>query len=156
MQYPAYTNPYRGMGYSVPQYSTPMSQSQYQQPVVPRTPAQPITSPQIPSLFGRMINDISEVTPQEVPMNGAVSFFPTNDYTAVFAKCWSPDGTIQTFKFIPEQQTPPEPQEDPFKKLNDRLDKIEELIGNKFYNKNVTRNNNKRNFNNQEESNNGD
>ncbi len=149
MPYPNYTNPYNNP-YGGQPYPMAASQPQYQPPVVPRTPAQPqnqYATPQaFSSLSGRMINDISEVTPQEVPMNGTVSFFPTNDYSTIFAKCWSPDGTIQTFKFVPEQQVPQEPQEDPFEKLNKRLDKIEELVSNRkpYYNKN------KRPYNNEE------
>lgn len=156
MNFPSYTNPYSNP-YSGQSYPMAAPQPQYQPPAVPRTPATVPSLQTTPPLFGRMINDISEVTPQEVPMNGSVSFFPTNDYTAIFAKCWSPDGTIQTFKFVPENQAVPEPKEDPFEVLNGRLDKIEELISEKFYNKNVVRNNNKRNFNghDKEENNNG-
>lgn len=148
MTYPTYVNPYSNP-YAGQPY--PMAAPQYQPPAVPRTPA---TSPQaVPptNLFGRMVTDISEVTPQEVPMNGSVSFFPTNDYKAVYAKCWSPDGTIQTFKFVPEQQLSQEPQSDPFDEIKVRLDKIEESL-----NRRNNYNKNKRQYNNESGENNGD
>lgn len=58
------------------------------------------------SIPGRLVNNLDEITPQEVPMDGSVSLFPTNDFSAIYAKTWTKDGTIATMKFIPEKQEP--------------------------------------------------
>lgn len=55
------------------------------------------------SIPGRLVNNLDEITPQEVPMDGSVSLFPQADYSAIYAKTWTKDGTIATVKFIPEQ-----------------------------------------------------
>lgn len=55
------------------------------------------------SIPGRLVNNLDEITPQEVPMDGSVSLFPQNDYSAIYAKTWTKDGTIATVKFVPEQ-----------------------------------------------------
>lgn len=56
---------------------------------------------------GRLVANADEITPQEVPMDGSVSLFPQNDYSAIYAKTWTKDGTIATMKFIPEQSQAP-------------------------------------------------
>lgn len=35
-------------------------------------------------------------------MDGSVSLFPQNDYSAIYAKTWTKDGTIATVKYVPE------------------------------------------------------
>lgn len=96
----------------------------------------PITIPQAPMLSGRVINDISEVTAQEVPMDGRVSVFPKSDYSCMYAKVWTSEGTIRTFKFVPEQpNVVEEPKVDIDKLINDRFDELKALItqNNKHY-----------------------
>ena len=66
----------------------------------------------IQSIPGRLVNNLDEITPQEVPMDGSVSLFPQADYSAIYAKTWTKDGTIATVKFIPEQPQM-EPQKSP-------------------------------------------
>ena len=46
------------------------------------------------SIPGRLVNNLDEITPQEVPMDGSVSLFPTNDFSAIYAKTWTKDDTI--------------------------------------------------------------
>lgn len=85
----------------------------------------------MPSMIqGRMIQDISEVQPSEVPMDGSVSLFPRSDYTAIFAKIWDQNGNIQTFKFVPEVEVMPEPEVDTsFRdEVIGRLENIESII----------------------------
>ena len=53
------------------------------------------------SIPGRLVNNLDEITPQEVPMDGSVSLFPQADYSAIYAKTWTKDGTIATVKFVP-------------------------------------------------------
>lgn len=92
------------------------------------------------SIPGRLVNNLDEITPQEVPMDGSVSLFPQNDYSAIYAKTWTKDGTIATVKYIPEpnqavpQKTSLETRLD---KIDQRFDKLERMLtrNNKPYRK---------------------
>lgn len=43
--------------------------------------------PSVPSMLpGRQVANADEITPQEVPMDGSVSLFPQQDYSAIYAK----------------------------------------------------------------------
>lgn len=95
------------------------------------------------SIPGRLVNNLDEITPQEVPMDGSVSLFPQNDYSAIYAKTWTKDGTIATVKFVPEQPQM-EPQKSPLEerldRIDQRFDKLEKMLSNrnkpkKSYNK---------------------
>lgn len=87
------------------------------------------------SIPGRLVNNLDEITPQEVPMDGSVSLFPQNDYSCIYAKTWTKDGTIATMKFIPEQPVATEPQKSPieerFDKIDQRFDKLEKMLSNR-------------------------
>ena len=86
------------------------------------------------SLPGRVVGNVDEITPQEVPMDGSVSLFPQNDYSAIYAKTWTKDGTIATVKFIPEQSQM-EPQKSPLEerldRIDQRFDKLEKMLSNR-------------------------
>lgn len=86
------------------------------------------------SIPGRLVNNLDEITPQEVPMDGSVSLFPQNDYSAIYAKTWTKDGTIATVKFIPEQPQM-EPQKSPLEerldRIDQRFDKLEKMLSNR-------------------------
>lgn len=86
------------------------------------------------SIPGRLVNNLDEITPQEVPMDGSVSLFPQADYHAIYAKTWTKDGTIATVKFIPEQpQTEPQksPLEERLDRIDQRFDKLEKMLSNR-------------------------
>lgn len=86
------------------------------------------------SIPGRLVNNLDEITPQEVPMDGSVSLFPQADYSAIYAKTWTKDGTIATVKFIPEQpQTEPQksPLEERLDRIDQRFDKLEKMLSNR-------------------------
>lgn len=87
------------------------------------------------SIPGRLVNNLDEITPQEVPMDGSVSLFPQNDYSAIYAKTWTKDGTIATVKFIPEQPTSAVPQKSPIEERLDRIDQrfdhLEKMLSNR-------------------------
>lgn len=84
-------NPY---GYS--QSYWPMTPQPY--PAV--TPPQP-TTPRS-DISGRFVNSVNEVLPNEVAMDGTISVFPMRDYSAIFVKQWTSDGTISTLEFVPK------------------------------------------------------
>lgn len=116
-----------------------------QQPTLPmnavyNAQAKPQTPPSKP-LTGRVVNDHSEITPNEVVMDGSVSLFPQSDYSCIFAKQWGPDGTIQTVRYIPEVVEPESVEDAQGNSVNlinimERLDDIETLLKqrNKPYN----------------------
>ena len=121
------------------------SQNGYNQPYSPQyyqyTPNwnRPVmsTQPQVQSqqvngtLPGKIITNLQEVRPNEVPMDGSASIFPMSDFSSIYVKAWGPDGNIQTLRFIPEVTTNKEvadqgPSE--FDKIMERLDSIEKKI----------------------------
>lgn len=87
---------------------------------------------QRPSIPGRPVNNLDEITPQEVPMDGSVSLFPQNDYSAIYAKTWTKDGTIATVKYVPEQPQAATPQkssiEERLDKIDQRFDRLEKML----------------------------
>lgn len=63
---------------------------------------QPQQSMQRPIIFGRVVNQIEEITANDVPMDGTSGIFPMSDGSAIYKKRWNADGTIQTVKYVPE------------------------------------------------------
>lgn len=51
-------------------------------------------------LPGRLINDISEVQINEVPMDGSYNVFPIRDLSAVYLKFWDNDGQFKTRRYV--------------------------------------------------------
>lgn len=111
-----------------PQYAQPYGTAQYQQPMMPAQ--QPQAMPQQRGISGRMVSALSEIVPNEVPMDGSVAFFPTADGSAIFAKAWNPNGTISTVQYSPLRDDKPEASAGPtLADVLSRLDDIESLIG---------------------------
>lgn len=52
-----------------------------------------------PSFTGRYINEVTEIKPNEVPMDGSISLFPTADLTSIYLKLWTPEGKIATIRY---------------------------------------------------------
>lgn len=88
----------------------------------------------MPSMLpGRQISSIEEIMPNDVPMDGSVSFFPVRDGSCVYAKYWNRQGTIDTIKFVPEMNVvanieETSGEENPFQEILRRLDKIEKSL----------------------------
>lgn len=106
-------------------YWAPPVQNQWQPQYMP--PQNTVNKPSIP---GRIVNSISEVTPNEVPMDGSVGVFITKDMSEVYTKAWNSDGTIQTIRYVPNT-IPDEPKQDLTEMILARLDTIEDLINKK-------------------------
>lgn len=86
----AYPNNYMNQSNNyIPQYQN-QNQNQSQQPT-------------LPALSGRTISALQDIRPNEIAMDGSVSYFPASDGSCIYAKSWSSDGTIQTVKFVPER-----------------------------------------------------
>ena len=103
--------------------------TQFQQPQMP-----PQSQPFVPiQIHGHTIKDeTTEIAPNDVPMDGTVSLFPTEDYSCIFAKHWNKDGKITTTKFVPvpmdEDYTPTPGFED---EMRARMDELKDLIQNR-------------------------
>lgn len=106
-QYPNYSfqqpqmNPYQN-SYQPIQNPYMAQMSQYQQgtqmfPVQNQTP----NMVQQPGLIGKMVNDVSMVSPNDVPMDGNIAIFPKSDMSEIYCKQWKQDGTIQTVVYKP-------------------------------------------------------
>ena len=96
-----------------------------------------------PTIPGRLVVNADEITPQEVPMDGSVSLFPQNDYSCIYAKTWTKEGTIATMKFIPEQPQNAESQKSPLEMRLDSIDQRLEALDKKL---NRPRNYQKKNY----------
>nr|DAE20916.1 MAG TPA: hypothetical protein [Siphoviridae sp. ctgBD49] len=118
--------PYQGM-YPYYQSTQPTVQPMQQMPqmMTQNVPQQPVGVP------GRIVHNPAEIRPNEVPMDGRKSYFPTDDEQYIFAKQWNSDGTIRTVKYEKCKDEPVVTQEttpDANSMILDRLDKIEKLL----------------------------
>lgn len=52
-------------------------------------------------LNGRTVNDISEVTANEIPMDGNKAVFIRSDGSEIYTKQWTANGTIATMTYKP-------------------------------------------------------
>lgn len=143
--YPNYSQPqmnntYQG-GYQPIQNPYMAQMGQYQPQIQPQ--AQPQQQSQ--GLVCKPVSDASNVSPNDVPMDGNAAVFPKNDFSEIYVKSWTPNGTIQTVVYKPVQ---PKNQSDgtnipqiDFNALNDgimalgnnimeRIDKLEKALDN--------------------------
>lgn len=103
-----------------PQFS---QQNQFMQQSVQQQPQ---------GIVGKIVNDFSELTANDVPMNGSAAFFPKSDGSEIQARAWTANGTIQTVVYKPVlDQNQPEgtniPQMD-FNALNEDVRALREDI----------------------------
>lgn len=83
----------------------------------------------VQAIPGRMIHDIQEVRPNEVPNNGTVAIFPKDDMSCVYVKYLSNVGKIETMTFVPMAQTAENPPENgELAEIRDKLDEIKRLV----------------------------
>lgn len=80
------------------QYPQFAQQNQY---MMPTQMAGATQQPQ--GIVGKIINDFSELTANDVPMNGSAAFFPKADGSEIQARAWTANGTIQTVVYRPVQ-----------------------------------------------------
>lgn len=98
--------------YQMPQVNSYVPQYQSYQPAY--NPMQNIQRFQQPQpdqmqqgIFGKVVQSQDSIVANDVPMNGAVAFFPKSDLSEIYAKQWSADGTISTMVFKPIQNDNP-------------------------------------------------
>ena len=74
-------------------YNQAAALQQYQQPPYMQQAAQRIN--------GRVVQSADMITANDVPMDGSVAFFPTQDLSEIYAKSWDANGKIVTRLFKP-------------------------------------------------------
>lgn len=100
--------------------------------------------PQDPPFVGRFINQIEEVMPREVPMDGRPAIFPTQTLEEIYLKAWDRNGTIKTFRYILDPtQVVNAPQAEVGPNILERLEQLEQKLGEVQQSKNANRRNNK-------------
>lgn len=117
----------------------------YQMPQQPiQIPANPYMEPasqnRQPNLRGRSVASENDIRPNDIVMDGGVSFFPKDDGQAIFVKWWGSNGLIEGRVFVPAPDTTSDKVEgsNAEKKLDDileRLVRLEKRLG-KPYNPN--------------------
>ncbi|MCI8378558.1 MAG: hypothetical protein HFH72_08565 [Lachnospiraceae bacterium] len=94
-------NPYQTYGQPMQNpYIAQMGQYQQNLPIV-----QQVQQPQqqTQGLVCKPVVDASNVSPNDVPMDGNAAVFPKNDFSEIYVKSWTPNGTIQTVVYKPVQ-----------------------------------------------------
>lgn len=89
---------------------------------------------------GRVVHDVSEIAPNEVPMDNTYSTFIRSDYKEIYMKTWSSDGSrIDTLRFVLAEDQPQQQfQADNTQIILDRIDQLEKKLNtmnNKLYSK---------------------
>ena len=103
---------------------------------------QPQPMPQSYGVAGRLVASEQDIRPNDIPMDGSVSWFPQTDGGCIYAKQWMADGTIRTTKYIP--YIAPEPQQfqpiqnNDISSLEARVAKLESLMQKKNSRSNKT------------------
>lgn len=92
MGFNPYNNTPNNWGFNQPQTQFGQQNGQMMQQSVSQAP-----------FVGRYVNDISDIMPNEVPMDGRVGIFPTKDLNTIYLKCWNAEGRIITFPYILDQ-----------------------------------------------------
>ena len=80
-------------------YNQAAALQQYQQPPYMQQAAQRIN--------GRVVQSADMITANDVPMDGSVAFFPTQDLSEIYAKSWDANGKIVTRLFKPVSDSYP-------------------------------------------------
>ena len=90
-------------------YNQAAALQQYQQPPYMQQAAQRIN--------GRVVQSADMITANDVPMDGSVAFFPTQDMSEIYAKSWDANGKIVTRLFKPVSDSYPSNQTQDTEKL---------------------------------------
>lgn len=136
----------------MPYVPAPMPQNTPQQTYQTTTTNQtPVTQSANQIHMGRTVSDPSEISAQDVSMDGSMTLFPKKDGSAIYGRAWQPNGGIAEVRFVPEQSNAQNNQQnDPFVLIMDELSDIKDEIDNlktamnkrhKPYQKNYRKNN---------------
>lgn len=113
--------------------SSPMTSNLYNQPQTPQI--QMNTN----NVSGRVVNDFSEITASDIPMDGRSAVFVKNDKSEIQVREWSPNGQIVLTSYLPnkEKETSTvesnqslkfDPKTDVLEPLMERIEELENKI----------------------------
>ena len=123
-----YPNPNYYQNYMQPQqqfYNQAAALQQYQQPPYMQQAAQRIN--------GRVVQSADMITANDVPMDGSVAFFPTQDLSEIYAKSWDANGKIVTRLFKPVSDSyPSNPTQDTEKLKIGLSDEVTQVFMKRF------------------------
>ena len=112
-------------------FQAPMYQSPYQPAYQMQQPAQQAAQAR-PAIAGRVVQSIGDVQVQEVPTDGTMALFPSADWSCVYGKRWTPDGSIATVKFVPDQSEESREQGSTVERqiafINDRISELFDVV----------------------------
>lgn len=125
-------NPYIGQIPGQP-YTTPQTWLPQSNPMPNANLPYATSSPKPQAIFGKVVQNESQITPNDVPMDGTIALFPLQDYSKIIAKQWTQNGTISTVTYSPDTQSNQNGSEsltidELSKQFNDRFDQIEDLL----------------------------
>lgn len=123
--------------------SVPMfGQVQVPTPTVPGAITQTVQPQQVSQqptfVQGRVVESEADIKPNEIPMDGSVTFFPKSDYTVVFGKTWTENGTIRSMRFLLEQENAPPAQDKTEKQEQSAINEdvianvVQQIVQNQF------------------------
>ena len=106
-------------------YNQAAALQQYQQPPYMQQAAQRIN--------GRVVQSADMITANDVPMDGSVAFFPTQDLSEIYAKSWDANGKIVTRLFKPVSDSyPSNPTQDTEKLKIGLSDEVTQVFMKRF------------------------
>lgn len=80
------------------------------------------------ALAGRTVNNLNEITAQDLPMNGTSALFPLADGSAIYSRSWRGDGSVQTVEYRPVNQEQENEQVDPIAVLQNDISEIKGML----------------------------
>lgn len=98
-------------------------------------PRQQVSANQYTALPGRVVFSADQITPQEIPSNGAPALFPLSDGQTIIVKALQADGTFSHDIYV-KQQPGPYAQNADINNIFSRLDAIEQRLNRNTYRKN--------------------
>ena len=76
---------------------------------------------------GKFIADERDILPNDVPMDGRLSLFPSKDMSVIVAKAWTANGNMNTVRYIPDPDQFAKSQAEDQEVLNDILRRLGDL-----------------------------
>lgn len=85
----------------------------------------------LPMIAGKIINNEMDIVPSEVPSDGSIGLYLTNDLSTVYAKTHGGDGLIHTnvYTLLKDNQNQEEVK-DPVEILMQKIDALSEQVSN--------------------------
>lgn len=89
-----------------------------------------------PTLIGKIVDKDTDITVNDVPMNGQAAIFPSRDLSQIETRFWNADGTISKVVYLPKIDPKDDKTENSapngFESLNDRFNELEKAFNERF------------------------